>query len=855
MNERRRERLMRVVGPLLGLCLLIAAAVALERELAGANLADILAHVYAVPPRSAVVAIALTIGSYFALTGYDLLAVRYLGHSLAYGKIALTSFVAYVFSHNLGLSGFGASAVRYRFFSAFGIPGGDVVRVVALDYLTFWLGFFAVAGTTFLLVPLPLPPPLSIVAASTRPLGALLLATLFAYVGWAHRRRGSTVIRGFEVPVPGVATIVRQLVVSTVDFTCAAGVLYILLPDAPGLTFAGFVGAYALAVVLGVVSNVPGGLGVLDTTLVVLLRPYVAADQAVAALLLYRLVYYLIPMAAAGAVLVAFEGWQRREQITRTGAAAAQVGGALVPRLLSFWVAAAGIILLLSGATPAIAERFDLLQRVVPLTLIEASHLLGSVLGVALLLLAHAIQRRIDAAYYAAFAFLVVGAAASLFKGFDWEEATALLVVAAILLPCRRYFRRHSALLSQPYSLEWALLVIVGVVGTVILTLWAHRNVEYANELWWRFELDAHASRSLRAIVAAAIMASLWPLARVLRPAVPDTAPPMAQEIERVRPIVAASPRVQAHLALLGDKRLLFHPEGDAFVMYGVQGRSWIAMGDPCGPPERHSDLIWQLAEEADRHGAHVAFYEVGPGDLPAYIDAGMSLRKLGECARVPLTTFTMDGPNRKDLRYTHRRAEKEGCNFELVAPENVPPLLDRLAEVSNEWLRGKNAREKRFSLGYFDRRYLSLAPIAVVRKDGEIVAFANVWLGGGKEEMSIDLMRYSGAAPRNVMEYLFGALMLWGASSGYRWFELGMAPLSGLESHRLAPVWNKLGTLVFEHGEHFYNFQGLRTFKEKFDPIWEPRFLAIPEGIATPVVLLRVAALISGGVTGIVAR
>jgi phosphatidylglycerol lysyltransferase len=855
MNERRRELLTRVAGPLLGLCLLVAAAVALERELAGANLEDILAHVYAVPHRNAFLAVALTIGSYFALTGYDFLAVRYLGHSLAYGKIALTSFVAYVFSHNLGLSGFGASAVRYRFFSVFGIPGGDVVRVVALDYLTFWLGFFAVAGTTFLLVPLPLPPPLSTVSGSTRPLGLLLLGMLLAYVAWAHGRRGSTTIRGFEVPVPGLATIVRQLIVATIDFTCAAGVLYVLLPEAAGLTFAGFVGAYALAVVLGVVSNVPGGLGVLDTTLVVLLRPYVAAEKAVAALLLYRLVYYLIPMAVAGGMLAAFEGWQRREQLTRTGAAAVQVGGALVPRVLSFWVAAAGIVLLLSGATPAIADRFEVLQRFVPLTLIEVSHLLGSVLGIALLLLAHAIQRRIDAAYYAGLAFLVAGAAASLFKGFDWEEATALLLVAAMLLPCRRYFRRHSALLAQPYSLEWALLVIVGVVGTVILTLWAHRSVEYANELWWRFELDAHVSRSLRAVVAAGIVASLWPLARVLRPAVPDTAAATEAEIERVRPIVAASPRVQAHLALLGDKRLLFHPAGDAFVMYGVQRRSWVAMGDPCGPPERHPDLIWQLAEAADRHGAHVAFYEVGPGNLPAYIDAGMSLRKLGECARVPLSTFTLDGPGRKDLRYTHRRAEKDGCRFEMVAAENVAPLLDRLELISDEWLRGKNAREKRFSLGYFDRRYLSSAPIAVVRKDTEIVAFANVWLGGGKEEMSVDLMRYSDAAPRNVMEYLFGALMLWGESSGYKWFELGMAPLSGLESRHLAPAWNKLGTLVFEHGEHFYNFQGLRAFKDKFDPIWEPRFLAIPDGVAMPVILLRVATLISGGVTGIVTR
>ena len=96
---------------------------------------------------------------------------------------------------------------------------------------------------------------------------------------------------------------------------------------------------------------------------------------------------------------------------------------------------------------------------------------------------------------------------------------------------------------------------------------------------------------------------------------------------------------------------------------------------------------------------------------------------------------------------------------------------------------------------------------------------------------------------------------MLWGRAEGYRWFSLGMAPLSGFEHRRLAPLWNRLGALLFRHGENFYNFQGLRAFKDKFDPVWEPRYLASPGGLAVPFVLTDVAALISGGVTGVVAK
>jgi phosphatidylglycerol lysyltransferase len=129
------------------------------------------------------------------------------------------------------------------------------------------------------------------------------------------------------------------------------------------------------------------------------------------------------------------------------------------------------------------------------------------------------------------------------------------------------------------------------------------------------------------------------------------------------------------------------------------------------------------------------------------------------------------------------------------------------------------------------------------------------MWSGGGKQELSIDLMRYLPEAPRGVMEYLFIQLMLWGKEEGYRWFNLGMAPLSGLEDHALAPLWSRLGAFVFRHGEHFYNLQGLRQYKEKFDPEWESRYLASPAGLSLPRILANIASLISGGMKGIILK
>jgi phosphatidylglycerol lysyltransferase len=282
--------------------------------------------------------------------------------------------------------------------------------------------------------------------------------------------------------------------------------------------------------------------------------------------------------------------------------------------------------------------------------------------------------------------------------------------------------------------------------------------------------------------------------------------------------------------------------------MYGVAGRSWVAMGDPVGSPEESAELVWRFRELCDRKGGRCAFYEVAGENLPLYVDADLYLSKLGEEARVNLPAFSLDGRPRGPLRQSHRRAEREGASFHVVPADQVAALMPQLRRVSDEWLAAKSAAEKGFSLGFFDEAYLRHFPCAIVEKDGVIVAFANVWETASRHDCSIDLMRYSHAAPKGVMDYLFAEIMLWGKANGYEWFSLGMAPLAGLEAHRLAPAWHKLGRLLYRYGENFYNFEGLRHYKDKFLPEWRPRYLATSSGFALPRVLLDITRLISGG-------
>jgi phosphatidylglycerol lysyltransferase len=194
------------------------------------------------------------------------------------------------------------------------------------------------------------------------------------------------------------------------------------------------------------------------------------------------------------------------------------------------------------------------------------------------------------------------------------------------------------------------------------------------------------------------------------------------------------------------------------------------------------------------------------------------------------------------------RRLEREQAAFRVVAREHVPAVMDELRAVSDDWLGHRAGAEKGFSLGFFDPQYIARFPVAVVERGGRIVAFANIWEGPQRVELSVDLMRYGRRAPKDVMDALFVHVMLWGKAQGYRWFPLGMAPLSGFERSPVAPLWTRLGSFLYEHGEAVYNFQGLRMFKDKFDPIWQPHYLAYPGGLRLARVLADVAALIAGG-------
>jgi phosphatidylglycerol lysyltransferase len=839
-------RLARRLSPLLSVAILAAALWVLRRELRALTLAQLGASLAAIPLGMRVLAVALTAANYAVLTGYDQLAFVYVGRRFPRWQIAMASFVGYAFANNVGFAVLSGASARYRFYSRWGLTADEISRIVLFYSGTFWLGLLVLGGWALVVWP---PPGLGAVVgrATAAAAGLLLLAAAAAYGVAALVRRRPIPVGRFRIPLPPPRLVGGQFVLSVADWILAVAVLWVLVP-APRPPFAALASAFIAAQLVGLASHLPGGLGVFETLMVLLLESVIPPASLVPALLAFRVVYYLLPLAIALVVLLIDEFSERRHQVLRWGNAFGSLARALAPQILAAFTFVGGAVLLFSGATPAVPGRLHALARFVPLPVIEVSHFVGSLIGLFLLLVSHGLARRIDAAWALAAAGLSLGILASLFKGGDYEEALLLAALLALLLPARAEFDRRATLFEASFSRAWFGGVVAVVIASVWLGEFAFRHVQYSGELWWRFAVDQDAPRFLRATVGVTVTLLVAGLRVLLRPARPIAPRPSDADLERAGAIIATQTSTQPYLVYLRDKSLLWSDDGRAFLLYGVQGRTLVALGDPVGAPESARGLVRAFLERADDVDGLPVFYQVRKEWLHLYADYGLTFVKLGEEARVPLAGFSLEGTARKHLRATMNRLEREGYEFRVVPPEEVPARLEALREVSDDWLQAKGTAEKGFSLGFFDAAYLARFPVATIERAGRVVAFANVWPGPGRVELSADLMRYRRDAPPGAMDGLIVHLMRWGRAQGYEWFNLGMAPLSGLEASAVAPLWVRLASYLYEHGERYYNFQGLRAYKAKFDPVWDPRYLAYPGGFALPRVLADVTALIAGG-------
>ncbi|MBO9499047.1 MAG: bifunctional lysylphosphatidylglycerol flippase/synthetase MprF [Novosphingobium sp.] len=819
---------------------------AIRSILADVHLRDVRHALHQIGTDRIVAALALTAASYLALTLYDYFAVRTIGRQLSWRTAALASFTSYTISHNLGLSLLTGGSARLRVYSAAGLDFADVARITLIASATFWGGIVAVTGLALFTTHAPLAMAgVTLGVAGQRLLGLVLVALVAAV--FAIRLRGTRELRlgQASLPLPAPWTMAAQLAIAAFDLACASAALFVLVPHASAALVGAFFLAYAVAILVALVSHVPGGIGVFEATILALVP--IDRSGLFAALILYRLVYYLLPLLVAGGLLLALEGQRLRRPLALGLSAAQSVGNALAPSIAALLAFAGGLVLLVSGALPAVKDRLMSLEGLLPLPFVEASHFAASLVGTALILIAPALQSRLRSGFHAARALLLAGALFSLLKGYDYEEAVVLLTVAGLLQYGSGAFYRNAGIGSAPVARWWWAAAMIAVALSVWAGLFAYKRTPYDDALWWDFAWHGNAPRFLRATLGATMLIGGWAFWRLMWLA-PVTRDPRPLDPQVAAIAMAETGRSDAMLAYTGDKDFLVSAAGDAFLMYRVQGRSWIAMGDPVGPAEAWPELVWELRRRSDAAHGRLCLFQVSAAMLPLVVDLGLQPFKYGEEALIDLDQgYDLKGATYKSLRHSVNKAQAAGLEFGVIPAAEVRAHAEALRRVSDAWLAGKVGEEKRFSLGRFDLDYLDRFDCAVLRLGGEIVAFANIWETANREEMSVDLMRHLPGTPYGAMDLLFVRLTQLAADRGFRRFNMGMAPLSGLASGPLAPLWSRLGAAIYGHGERLYGFTGLRAFKSKFAPRWVARYVGTSPGLSAPRALVDLAALVGG--------
>ncbi len=301
-----QTRIAKYFGAAVGVTLFVVALWVLHRELSGERLHQVMAFVRSYSRPQLALAVLLTVVSFAVLTGYDVLALRYVRRTLPYASTALASFLNYSFAQGLGFPLLTGGSVRFRLYSHWGLSAVQITNLIAFASLTFWLGVLTLASAVFLAFPRDISRALSLPLGAVRPLGAMLLLLVALYLSWTWRGRRIVRIRGFWFRRPPFRLAIGQLVVSSADWLIASSVLFVLLPPV-GISFPAFFGIFLIAFVAGIVSHVPGGIGVFESVVIVLLPPEVSEGAVFAALMVYRIIYYLLPLMTAAGALVMYE--------------------------------------------------------------------------------------------------------------------------------------------------------------------------------------------------------------------------------------------------------------------------------------------------------------------------------------------------------------------------------------------------------------------------------------------------------------------------------------------------------------------------------------------------------------------
>src|SRR4051794_37623887 len=627
----------------LGLALLLGAIWVVQREFRHLKVQDIEVALAAIPLKALVFSFVWTVFSYGILTFYDRLGTIYAGHKVSYGKVAFASFCAYSLSHNLGFAAVSGAAVRYRLYAHWGLTPFQIAKVVAFCSLTFGLGGMVLGGIILFWEPDAVPFFGNLVPKWGMYLvGVALWLVVAAYVSLS-RFVGTIRLFGAEVTLPGWRMAIVQVALATVDVAVTAAIFYQLLPEARGLTFVRFLGVYVASYTAGLAANIPGGLGVFDSAMLLGLEPYMDAPKILGAVVVFRLYYYIIPLFLAGGLFAGNEILLRGGALFRSPALTRRTQSLSGFSEPAFAVIASTGAVMLCGAMllglGMLDQRpdFSWIDPDFAQAAASAGQFIPSLIGAVLIVLAIGLSQRVTLAWGTTIVMLLLAAAYTLAQG-TARWVPAVLVVATLLVaPFRDAYYRHARLLTGPLRPGTAVPLVALAACVLTLARFESHLRGMAENSLVDVVLSPELPNSMRLTIALLVVLALIALWRLIRPGKVGWLP-WGSDARLRYAALGAVPPAKADGLVMGET-------GRAAIPFRRIDGVMLALGDPAGAVSDRVSAIWNLRDLAHQEGLDPAVYRAGPALLKVYEDLGLAPLPLGPDGQLlPETAVTTEG-------------------------------------------------------------------------------------------------------------------------------------------------------------------------------------------------------------------
>ncbi len=806
------KKIIKIIIAPLGIIIFLVAISLLGNEMKSYSYQQILDMMKAIPAFKITIALILALSYYLILSGYDVLAFKYIKVPLKFKNVVFTCFISNSLGNNTGYSMLFGGSIRYRLYSIYNVSMLNVTKVLFFSSATIWFGLLILGGLIFTFSPVEFSGN-KFFFISSRPLGILFLTIVGTYTLLSIFKSKPLKIFKWNVSFPSIKITLWQMTLATADWILASCTLYVLLP-AGTIGYITLLKIFLVAQMLGILSQVPGGIGVFETAIVMMLPSGTASATVMGTLLAYRAVFYFFPLGIALSLLAGHEFFRAKKRFRILARFYGGRMNSIVPQALMISTFLGGMMILFSGVTTVSSSVINRLVIYIPSIILDFLHFAVSIIGIILLFISRGLLLRIKTAHTWAVVLLSMLFPLAIINGYGYEKIIALIIMLSLIILSKKYFYRNISIFTPKLNMMWLSAITAVFAGSVWLGFFVYKQdiytpVAFLNSLF----ATTDAGRFLRICIGMAAILVIVLISELLKRA---RYKQISMSHKNIEIVTEASQYVYSKYAF--ENKSLFYKDTNSFIMYSQINNSSIAFGDPVGSDKSARELIWEFKEMADLKNVNPTFLYVGNKNLRVYDDMGMDIAPFGADANILLETFSKNAGSLSDIKEFAEKTDKE-YQFEIKDNQDFLKEKKYTDFIDYQWQKDfGNLKNKMFDISsQFASRYIT------VKKNGFLSAYAFLLLSKNKYEAFVSNVRYTSDCDLDMLKYILFKAVCWSKENGYKWFNMGLTPT---EKVILDDDFVKKAK-IFVFAEHFkYDVKALVDFKLKFRPTFKNKYI-----------------------------